>query len=275
MTRMSPAVAPAVQRSRMRWPTRALLLVSWLSAGTFSVYIVIFYGGAAVLGTMAQDWNEVLPRLYEQAAAPANIMIGLHFIAGAVVLILGPLQFLAGVRTRWPALHRWNGRIYLGCSALAGIGGLVYLALQGTVGGPMMTLGFGVYGALMLLASAQTLRYALARQLVEHRAWAIRLFTLGLGSWLYRMEYGLWLKALDWPGHASGTFDGPFDLVMNFFYVPHLLVAEYFIRRRPVPPGRVTGPAGAACALLLAVVTWLFACAYWLPHVQDQLGRLL
>jgi hypothetical protein len=270
------ASAPAMPaQAAARWPARMLLLVSWLSAAIFSLYIVIFYGGAALLGTMARDWNEVLPRLYAQAATTANLMIGMHFVSGAAVLVLGPAQFLSGVRTRWPAAHRWSGRIYLGCAALAGIGGLTYLALRDPVGGPMMALGFGLYGVLMLLACAQTLRHALARRMPEHRAWAIRLFTLGLGSWLYRMEYGLWLNALDWPGHASGTFDGPFDLVMDFFYVPHLLVAEYCIRRRPALAGRVAKAGGAVCAMLLAVVTWLFASAYWLPHVRDQFARLL
>ncbi|TWI69242.1 putative membrane protein DUF2306 [Pseudoduganella lurida] len=255
-------------------PASTLLLFSWLSAAIFSLYIVIFYGGAALLGTMERDWNEVLPRLYARAATTANLMIGMHFVTGAAMLVLGPVQFMSGIRTRWPAAHRWSGRVYLACAALAGVGGLAYLSLRDPVGGQVMALGFGLYGVLMLLSCAQTLRHALARRMCEHRAWAIRLFTLGLGSWLYRMEYGLWLNALDWPGHATGTFDGPFDLVMDFFYVPHLLVAEYVIRRRPALPGSVMKAAGAACAMLLAVVTWLFASAYWLPHMRDQLARL-
>lgn len=85
--------------------TRAMMLVAWLSAAIFSAYIVIFYGGAIFTGTMHEDWNEVLPRLYDQASLPANIMIGLHFFAGAAVLMLGPLQLLPSKRQRAPGLH--------------------------------------------------------------------------------------------------------------------------------------------------------------------------
>lgn len=251
---------------------RPMMLVSWISMAIFGAYILVFYGAAAMHGTMERDWNEVLPRLYQAAATPANLMIGLHFLAGTVVLVLGPMQFMPGMRRRWPALHRWTGRIYLGAAALTGVGGLVYLALRGAVGGPVMTLGFGIYGVLMLLATAQTYRHARARRLDAHRAWAIRLFTLGLGSWLYRMEYGLWLQAVHGPGHVQDAFNGPFDMLMDFFYVPHLLVAEWIIRRRQAWSGRSRAWAGALGALLLAAVTWLFASAYWLPHMLRQLA---
>jgi hypothetical protein len=80
------ATAPAVPvRPSTRRPACTLLLVSWLSAAIFSPYIVIFYGRAALLGTMVRDWNEVLPRLYAQAATTANLMIGMRFVTGAPV----------------------------------------------------------------------------------------------------------------------------------------------------------------------------------------------
>ena len=56
-----------------------------------------------------------------------------------------------------------------------------------------MDIGFGLYGALMVLAAIQTFRYARARSLSRHRTWALRLFALAIGSWLYRMDYGFWL----------------------------------------------------------------------------------
>jgi hypothetical protein len=88
------------------------------------------------------------------------------------------------------------------------------------------------------------------------------------------MEYGLWLKGVHGPGHASGTFDGPFDMVMDFFYIPHLLVAEYLIRRTRPHSRKVANWGGGIALLLLVAATCLFALAYWLPHVRDQLARL-
>lgn len=255
-------------------PLRALLAIVWLSTGIFSLYIAAFYGGAIVAGTLERDWNEVLPRLYEPDSVAAAASIGMHFIAGATVLLLGPLQFITALRARHPRLHRTSGRVYLVASLLTGVGGLAYLALKGAVGGIVMDIGFGLYGVLTVLAAVQAWRHAVARRLDLHRAWAIRLFALGIGSWLYRMYYGIWLKGFGGAGHTS-TFDGPFDMTMSFFfYLPNLLVAEYFIRRSPRPL-RLWGSAGiVALALVLLLATWLSAHAYWLPHIGRRLAPL-
>lgn len=265
--------------TRSGLPLRSLLAIVWISSGIFSIYIAVFYGGAILSGTLEQDWNAVLPRLYEPGSIAAATMIGMHFIAGSAVLLLGPLQFITALRTRHARLHRWTGRVYVVSALLAGVGGLSYLALKGAVGGAVMEIGFGLYGVLTVLAAVQAWRHAIARQFDLHRAWAIRLFALGIGSWLYRMYYGIWLKALGGAGHTH-SFDGPFDMVMSFFfYVPNLLVAEYFIRRHAAPsfsmPRRVLGQAGiVVLVLVLLAATWLFAHAYWLPHIGRRLAPL-
>ncbi|MEI9977119.1 MAG: hypothetical protein WDO73_36755 [Ignavibacteriota bacterium] len=51
----------------------------------------------------------------------------------------------------------------------AGLGGLGFIAMKGTIGGGAMTVGFALYGALMVLAAVQTYRYARSRQLDAHR----------------------------------------------------------------------------------------------------------
>src|SRR5690606_33918735 len=117
-----------------------------------------------------------------------------------------------------------------------------------TIGGPTMDLGFGLYGALMVLAAVQTVRHAVARRLEAHRAWAIRLFALAIGSWLYRMDYGFWMLFAGRLGHTS-SFDGWFDMFMIFwFYIPNLIVAELFIRARR---SRASNALQAAAAALL------------------------
>lgn len=61
-----------------------------------------------------------------------NLMIN---IGGIIVMLTGPFQLMQSVRTKWPRLHRWMGRIYLlfGC-LVASVAGLVYIILNGTVG---------------------------------------------------------------------------------------------------------------------------------------------
>jgi uncharacterized membrane protein len=91
-------------------------------------------------------WNAVLPRIYEAATPAANVAIGLHFLAGGVILILGCIQLTESVRRRYPALHRRLGIVYIAASMLAGLGGLVFIATRGTVGGTVMDIGFALYG---------------------------------------------------------------------------------------------------------------------------------
>jgi hypothetical protein len=257
-------------RKTTAWPTGTLALAFWASAALFAAYILVFYLGALPAGTM-QDWNKVLPRLYVPDALPTTIAMATHLVLGAILLLLGPIQFIGRLRQRAPSLHRWLGRVY-GVSALgAGLGGLIFVLGRGTVGGPVMSFGFGLYGVLMVLAATQTMRHAWCRRSNLHRAWAIRLFALVVGSWLYRMEYGLWLRLAGGIGHTRG-FDGPFDFVMDFFFfVPNLLVAELLIRRGQGPLAPALRRAGTAtlyaAAGVVALATFLFGRFYWIPHI--------
>jgi len=278
----APIVGKAVERrgaslssKLLRWSGLGLAGTVWLSAMLFGLYILAFYAAAVVEDDMAR-WNVVLPRLYEEGGAVANAGIGLHFAAGGVILVLGSLQLVERIRLRYPALHRWVGRLYVGACVLAGLGGLVFIATRGTIGGTPMDIGFGLYGVLMVLAAVQTYRHASARRLEAHRAWALRLYALAIGSWLYRMDYGFWLLLAQGAGHTR-DFTGPFDVVMSFFfYVPNLIVAEAFIRARRLtaPPAlKVLAALGLAGATaFVALGTFFFTKFYWGPAILHFLG---
>ncbi len=257
-----------------RWSGTALVGTVWTSATLFGMYIVAFYVGALADGQVAK-WNQNLPGLYEPHSPGATSGLGVHFLAGGVILILGCIQLIGRVRSRWPALHRWLGRIYVSAALLAGLGGLTFILVVGTIGGPMMDVGFGLYGALMVVAAVQAYRYARARSLNLHRAWALRLFALAIGSWLYRMDYGFWLLLGGGRGHTH-NFQGPFDQVMAFFfYLPNLALVEVFIRTRYTasPKIRLAAAslfAGATGFLLLG--TYYFTKLYWGPAILHRLG---
>jgi hypothetical protein len=272
------AVDEAKQSARSAaWParlfrlsSRTLVVVTWLSCGMFGLYILIFYAGALLSGS-ASRWNGVLPGLYTASSAASTVGIGVHFAAGGVILALGFMQLLNAIRDRVPAVHRWLGRIYVAAAALAGVGGLVFIGITGTIGGLVMNTGFGLYGVLMILCAAQTYRYARRRDTEIHRMWAIRLFALAIGSWLYRMEYAFWFMATHRLGHTH-NFHGPFDVVMAFFfYVPNLIVAEAYLRGRSARAGNALILTGAAvmgfAACLLIVATYFFATRYWWPAI--------
>lgn len=265
---------PSIQKSDTAIRIAAQLLVAtvWISATLFGLFILSFYFVALIRGNTAQ-WNEVLPGLYDTRTESATLGIGLHFAAGGIILILGCIQLIDGVRSKYPALHRWLGRLYVLASVLVAIGGLTFVFLKGTIGGTLMDIAFTGYGVLMLLAAFETYRHARAGRFERHRAWAIRLFALAIGSWLYRMDYGFWLLFTDGLGHTS-NFTGPFDYFMDFFfYLPNLLVAEVFIGRWKILRSNLakwfaTGGLFVA-SLFLILATYFFTKELWGPAILD------
>jgi hypothetical protein len=251
-----------------------LVATAWLSAAFFGLYILAFYAGAVSDRTMIQ-WNQNLPGLYEPGSPVTTSGIALHFAAGGVILVLGCIQLIQAVRSRFPTLHRWIGRIYVTASFLAGVGGLTFIVTRGTIGGPVMDVGFAGYGILTIVCAVQTYRYARARQLSRHRAWALRLFALAIGSWLYRMDYGFWLLLAHGVGHLH-DFHGWFDHVMAFFfYIPNLLLVELLLRssRREAPFGAKLAASAAfvAATAFLLLGTYYFTRFYWGPAILHRL----
>ena len=207
-----------------------MLVVSvWISAALFGLYILAFYASAFYEGDMAR-WNQTLPNLFQEDTTGATLGIGVHFAAGGILLLLGSIQLIDRVRINFPFLHRFLGKIYIISSLLAAIGGLAFILVSGTIGGVVMDIGFSLYGILMGISAYLTYYHATKGRFAKHRAWAIRLYALAIGSWIYRMDYGFWTILTGGIGRGI-NFSGPFDQVMDFFfYVPNLLVAEIFIR---------------------------------------------
>lgn len=252
-TNETPATHPDLPKRLLHGLTLALGGIVWISALLFGLFILSFYFVALLEGNQAQ-WNRVLPELYETGEPTATVSIGLHVAFGGIILVLGCIQLVSSLRKKYPALHRWLGRVYVIASLATAIGGLIFILLKGTVGGTIMDIGFSGYGIIMLIAAIETIRHARAGRMDQHRAWGIRLFALAIGSWMYRMYYGFWFLAADGAGHTD-FFSGPFDYFMDFwFYLPNLLVAEIFIRRKTI--------AHTPALQWTSIVTLFLTCAF-------------
>ena len=213
------------------WATAAGVGLLWLLALPFVDYSLRF-GLDGLPGPAARDTHLEAP-----GAWLSNPLMFLHMLTGAVLTVLAPLQLVPVLRRRWPALHRGLGRGLAGLAVVTAVAGLAYIGLRGTVGGAMMDVAFAGYGALLLVAAVQAVRMARAGQWGRHRDWALRLFVLAMGSFLYRLQYALWYIATD--GAASRPdFTGAFDIAaMWTFYLPYLAALEVWLRlRRPPAP---------------------------------------
>ncbi|MEM8957601.1 MAG: DUF2306 domain-containing protein [Pseudomonadota bacterium] len=219
------------ERSIARAPGR---LTVWVGMGLLG--IVLLLASDFITHSLELGWQGLSrdlsgeSRLYWPDAPVATGAIFVHMIGGAVITALAPVQLAGPVRRRWPALHRWSGRVLVGAALLTGVAGLVYIGLRGTIGGWDMSLSFALYGICVLVAAGQALRFARAGAFARHRRWGLRLAVLALGSWIYRMQYALWFMTTGgiW---VERDFSGAFDLVNIWaFYVPYLIALELWFR---------------------------------------------
>ena len=255
-----------------RWAGLLLIVTVWTSAGLFGLYILAFYFSSLFSGNLDR-WNNILHGLYEKGYMTSTTGIGIHFAAGAIILILGSIQLVKSIQERYPVFHRWVGRIYIFSSLLAAIGGLMFILMKGTIGGMVMNIGFSLYGLLMLVSAIEAYRHAVARRINKHSEWALRLYSLAIGSWLYRMDYGFWLQLTDGLGHQH-NFEGLFDRIMSFFfYIPNLLVAEVFIRscHYKTPPwlNLLSTIFLLLITTFLLLGTYYFTKLYWGPAILE------
>ncbi|MFK7805741.1 MAG: DUF2306 domain-containing protein [Anaerolineae bacterium] len=276
MSDISISQPTTMSDTALTWGNRILTISVWVSSLLFGVYILAFYVAALFDGDLSV-WNDAaLPDLYEEGEPAATAGIALHFAMGALILILGSIQFIHRLRIAYPKIHRFFGKIYIGASFLTAIGGLTFIAVSGTIGGTVMNIGFALYGILMLVATVETVRHARNKNFDTHNEWSMRLYALAIGSWLYRMSYGFWfLMAGDlWLGE---NFTGPFDYFMDFaFYIPSLILVELIIRaRKNGSSSMVKFTTIGAMFIAIALVglgTYAFTNLLWGPVILAIIG---
>lgn len=202
-------------------PTLPHAVLALLSVGV-ALYALVTYSlfpiGAAVHPEMRAVFEAHAPTVY------------VHVFGSMVALLLGPLQFWPALRASRPALHRWSGRLYLGVGVgLGGLAGLM-LAPQAT-GGLGAKLGFACLAIAWLYTGVHALGAAQSRDCAAHRRWMIRNFALSFAAVTLR----LWL-----PGSlAAGLpFEEAYPRIAWLCWVPNLVVAEWWIRRRAAAPVR-------------------------------------
>lgn len=226
-----PGRAPTEDRL-FHWTGRFFYLATLMGMGIFGIYIVLRATGATAKNF--GQWHDLVSGLPLRTTTDwvANLGIGMHYFMGAVLVLAWPLLLSSRIRTRHRAVHRWTGRIYVTAGLLAGIGGMSFILTHGATF-TESSIAFGIWGALMMLCSMMAYVHARARRLDLHRAWAIRLFALVLGSWIFDVEYRAWEDLAGGIGIGDGKTIGIFDYVMFYaFFVPNLLVAEFFIRNK-------------------------------------------
>jgi uncharacterized membrane protein len=119
-----------------------------------------------------------------------------HILPAMLFMVLGPLQFVRSLRSKYPQVHRWSGRIFLTASAVVGTTGLT-LAFGKTIGGVDEKAAIALFGSFFLIALAHALR----REFDQHREWMIRGYAIGLAVATIRPIMGSFFAAALLRGH--------------------------------------------------------------------------
>lgn len=273
MATIDASIAPASPARRTDWLGRsATFCYLAIAAGQllFIAFILLFYYPATLTGNFAA-WNEKpLITGFVAGDAAGNLFFAAHVLMAAVITLGGLIQLIPAVRNRWPALHRWNGRLYLLCALALAFGGLWLTWVRGTwlaLGG---AIGITLDAALIIGFAVMAFAAARARRIAQHRRWAIRLFAVASAVWFMRVGYMVWGLATGGAGIGK-AMDGPFDLFLAFAnsLIP-LAVAEIYLRAGA--RGTPTAKRNVAALLVLSGLIILAGSAgawmvMWGPYI--------
>ena len=205
---------------RLRWRWWA----AWGAVAVLSVGIALF------------SFPPYLPLVPDAEVIPLNpgfpdahaLIIAFHAVPAGIALLIGPFQFVAPLRRRYTAAHRWVGRLYLVCVALGSVAGFVAAIVAVT--GFMAQAGFVLLVALWLYSG--WMAYAAIRNgnVGLHRIWMVRNFALTFAA--------VTLRLILVAGQALTSL--PFEELYHFAIwtsvLGSLVFAEWFAVQRTLQP---------------------------------------
>ena len=157
----------------------------------------------------------------------------LHITGAAVALLVGPWQFVRGLRSRAPAVHRTMGHLYVAGVLVGGVaGGAIAL---GTASGPVAGSGFLALAVAWLVTTAVALQKIRRRDVAAHQRWMLRSFALTFAAVTLRLYLGI-------TGAGGVDYDTAYRVIAWVAWVPNLVVMELWVRSRLRRGSEVTAP---------------------------------
>ncbi|MEO1243313.1 MAG: DUF2306 domain-containing protein [Pseudomonadota bacterium] len=261
-----------------KWPDRILgsVGVLWFLAAAagqwmFVYYLVAFYIPLLTTKGLPGLAETSMPEGYIPGDTMGNLSIAFHVLIAIIIIGGGPLQLIPQIRNRFPAFHRYVGRVYVTTAVLTSFAGLYLVWTRGTVGGMAGHIAISLDAVLIMAFAAIAIRFAMLRQIDRHRRWAMRLFMVVSAVWFFRIGLMFWFMTTGGIGIDPETFEGPF---LTFIYfaqmaIPLAVLQLYFWAQ---DHDRAGPKFAAAIVVLLATgvtATGTFAATMgmWLPRL--------
>jgi hypothetical protein len=265
--------SPQLARSALNTSATLWFIITMIGQLFFCLYIVAFYY-SATFNLNIDQFNLVMPAGYIEGDFWGNIMVITHVLFAAIITLGGVVQLVPQIRNKWAAFHRWNGRIYVLTATIVSLSGAFMIITRfdlvaGDAFGKWILM---LNGALILLCAGMAFKRARQRQFVAHRVWALRLFIVVSGVWLFRIGIMAWLTLHGKPvGFDPVSFSGPFlNVLYVCVYLLPLLLMEGYLQAHASHSARLRIMTASGILLLtgvLALGVFGAIMGMWLPRL--------
>ncbi|WP_397573270.1 DUF2306 domain-containing protein [Silanimonas sp.] len=268
-----PAPCPdTLNRARRRLSKAAAAWFVTAAAGqwAFIAFIVLFFTPPLLQGDPLAMNSKPHVSGWVPGDAIGNGQFVAHVFLGALVTLSGLLQLVPAIRRRWPALHRWNGRLFMVTALVASLTGFYLTWVRGSQLNLPSALSTSLNGVLILAFVALAWRSALQSDIATHRRQALRAWVLVNGVWFLRI--GIMLAGLGlMPFGVDMQYDGVVFLGVSFasWLLPLALLQLYFAAERAATPRAPNVAAAALYALagLTAAGSAAAVAFMWWPYL--------
>jgi uncharacterized membrane protein len=184
--------------------------------------VVAFFAVMTGLGAL----RYALPHVPFPAPLPnfltRRIALSIHASCGAIALMLGPWQFLPGIRARRLSVHRYMGWAYASLVVVSWAASLPIAAHAQT--GVWASAGFLSLGAFWIACTAAAvMAVAVTENFAAHRRWMIRSYALTAAAITLRI-YLPFSILMHWPYAIA------YPAIAWLCWIPNLIGAEIYLR---------------------------------------------
>lgn len=275
---MQPSAGQFSGPRASKWPDRILgsAGVLWFLAAAAGQWMFVYYVAAHYIPMLSTKGlpgmaETSMPGGYIAGDMIGNLAIAFHVLIAIIIIGGGPLQLIPQIRNRFPAFHRYVGRVYMTTAVLTSFAGLYLVWTRGTVGGMAGHIAISLDAVLIMAFAAIAIRFAMLRQIDRHRRWAMRLFMVASAVWFFRIGLMFWFMTTGGIGIDPETFEGPFLTFMFFgqMAIPLAVLQLYFWAQ----DHDRAGPKFAAALVVLlatgvtAAGTFAATMGMWLPRL--------
>lgn len=225
-----PTVKKSASAGALQWAGRIWFLVAAFGQAAFIWFILAFYGTRTAAGDFA-GWNDKpLIDGYIEGDHAGNLVFAAHVLLASVLTLAGLMQLIPPLRRRFPALHRWTGRVFLVVAIFMALSGVWLTVVRGTQLSSISAVAILINSVLILIFAALAWHNAVKRRIDTHRKWAMRTFMVVSGVWFLRVGLMGWVIVNQGPVGMTNTLSGPADVVLTFgsYLIPLAMLELYF-----------------------------------------------